>query len=272
MWSAQTLLQLLGVPDVSVSDLQRVKELDCTLSKKDKSKADRIVQKELFGQWIRSLKPAKLLVQGDFRGVRAVSPLSLLTATLIEAALAGQHSFVSLVFFCGCHLDPEEDTFVGSIAMIQVFISQLLQQLPHINISPSPGELNMDEVREGNSEQLCQLLKLLVRRLPGEITLFCLIDGMVYYERDEFIGQMQVVLTTIIGLVGDPTVQANVKLLITSPWRTAMAQQFFQEDHEILHMGGMPSAGLTPRASGVVHRHVSHTASDQSSRDSSPEL
>ncbi|KAL2283615.1 hypothetical protein FJTKL_09690 [Diaporthe vaccinii] len=103
-----------------------------------------------------------------------------------------------------------------------------------------------------------------------EVTLLCLIDGMVYYERDEFIGEMQYVLTEIVRLVGDPTVQANVKLLITSPWRTDMAQQFFQEDREILHMEGMPSVELTPSASRVIYRHISHTESGQSSRDNSP--
>lgn len=130
----------------------------------------------------------------------------------------------------------------------------------------------MDLVRQGHLQQLCQVLSLLVHCLPGELTLFCLIDGMVYYERDEFIGETQYVLTEIIRLAGDPTVQANVKLLITSPWRTEMAQQFFQEDQEVLHMEGMPSVGLTSSASRVIRRHISHTESNQSSRDSSPDV
>lgn len=271
MWTAQTLLQLLGVPDISASDLQRVKELDSTLPKKDKSKADQLLQTELFQQWMACLKPAKLLIHGSFRGSRTVSPLSLLTATLTEAARTDRYRLVSLVFFCGCHLDRDEDTFTGGRALLQMLISQLLQQQPHMNISPSPWELDMDRVRQGDLQQLCQLLNLLVHHLPGEVTLFCLIDGMVYYERDEFIDEMHYVLTEIIRLVGDPTIQANVKLLITSPWRTDMAQQFFQEDGEILHMEGMPSVELTPSASRVIHRHISHTESDQSSRDSSPE-
>lgn len=94
---------------------------------------------------------------------------------------------------------------------------------------------------------------------------------MVYYERDDFIDETQYVLTEIMRLVGDPNIQANVKLLITSPWRTEMTLQFFQEDHEILHMEGMPSLELTPSASRVIHRQISHTGSDESSRDSSPE-
>lgn len=270
-WAAQTLLQLLGVPDISTSDLQRVKEIGSTLSQRDKKKADQGLQTELFRQWMGSLRPAKLLIHGVFRGSRTVSPLSLLTATLTEAVRADQHRFVSLVFFCGCHLDQDEDNFSGGRALIQALISQLLQQQPHMTISPSPWELNMDRVRQGDLQQLCQLFNLLVHHLAGEATLFCLIDGIVYYERDEFIDETQYVLTEIMRLVGDPTVQANVKLLITSPWRTEMAQEFFHEDHEILHMESMPSVELTPTASRVIHRHISHTDSDQSSRQSSPE-
>lgn len=270
IWTAQTLLQLLGVPDISASDLQRVKDLDSTLSKRDKSKADHVLQTELFQQWMACLGPAKLLIHGNFRGSRTVSPLSLLTATLTEAARADQNRLVSLVFFCGCHLDREEDPCSGGRALMQTLISQLLQQQPHTSISTSPWELDMDRVRQGDLQQICRLLNFLVHRLPEEVTLFCLIDGMVYYERDEFIDEMHYVLTEIMRLVGDPTIQANVKLLITSPWRTDMAQDFFQEDREILHMEGMPSMELTPSASRVIHRHISNAESDQSSRDSSP--
>lgn len=270
-WTASALIQALSVPDISGADLQEVKELGSTLSQRDKRKADQVLQMEIFTQWMRSLKPAKLLIHGVFRGSRTVSPLSLLTATLTETVRADQTHFVSLVFFVGRHTDQDEDTFSGGKALIQSLISQLLQQQPHMNISPPPWELNMDLVRQGDLRQLCQLLNLLVHRLPGEVTLVCLIDGIVYYERDEFIDETQYVLAELMRLVGDPTIQANVKILITSPWRTEMTRQFFPEDHEILHMEGMTSMELTPSASPVIHRHISHTESDQSSRDSSPE-
>ncbi|KAG6361195.1 hypothetical protein INS49_009419 [Diaporthe citri] len=266
---AHVAQQSADMKNTILSLMDVVKELGTTLSKRDKSKADQVLQTELFQQWMACLEPAKLLIHGNFRGSTTVSPLSLLTATLTEAARADQHRLVSLVFFCGCHLDREEDTFSGGRALMQMLISQLLQQQPHTNISPSPWELDMDRVRQVH--QLCQLFNLLVHRLPGEVTLFCLIDGMVYYERDEFIDEMHYVLTELMRLVGDPTTQANVKLLVTSPWRTEMAQQFFQEDREILYMEGMQSRELTPSASRVIHRHISHTESDQSSRETSPE-
>lgn len=262
---------MLGVPDISVSDLHRVKELESTLSQSNKRKAGQVLQENAFRHWMWSPKPAKLLIHGCFRGSKTVSPLSLVTATLTEMARADQHHFVSQVFFCGCHIDPEEDAFSGAKALMRVLISQLLQQRPDMNISPSPWELDIDGIRDGDLQQFCQLFNLLVHRLPGDVTLYCLIDGMVYYERDDFVADMQYVLTETTRLVGDPTVQASVKLLITAPWRTEMAHQFFQEDQEILHMEGMPSVPHTSGASRVIHRHISHTESDPSSRDSSPE-
>lgn len=257
--------------DIAASDLVQVKGLESSLSQRDKRKADQVLQTELFRQWMGGLHPAKLLIHGDFRGSRTVSPLSLLTATLTEAARADQPHFVSLVFFCGCHLDPEEDPFSCGKALIKVLIFQLLQQQPHINISLPPWELDIGRVHQGDLQQLCRLFDVLVHCLPDEVTLFCLIDGMVYYERDEFIVEMQYVLAEILRLVGDSTIQANVKILITSPWRTEMAQQFFHEDSEILHMEGMPSSELTPSASRVIDRYISQPDSDESSRKSSPE-
>jgi hypothetical protein len=271
LWTAQTLVQLLGEPDVSGSDLLRVKELDNTLTQSDKKKADRVVQTGLFEQWMRSLKPAKLLIHGDFRASRTISPLSSLTATLTEAARADPMRFVTLVFFCSCHLDPEEDTFTGGTALIKALNLQLLMQQPHMAISTLPGELIPDRVNQGDLQQLCQLFSLLVRRLPSETTLFCFIDGMVFYERDELIAEGQLVLAEIVRLVGDPTIKANVKLLITSPWRTEMAHQFFHEDFEVLNMQGMQHIELTPSSSRVISRYISRSDSD-SSRASSPEL
>lgn len=240
------------------------------MSQRDKKKADRVVQAEIFVQWMRSLRPAKLLIHGDFRGSRTVSPLSSLTATLTEAARTDPTRFVTLVFFCACHADPEEDAFTGGRALIQALISQLLQQQPHLNISPPSWQFNPEGVRQGDLQQLCQLFGLLVRSLPSEITLFCFIDGMVIYERDEFIAEAQFVLVEILRLVGDPTVQANMKVLITSPWRSTLAHQFFREDSEVLHIQGMPSVELTPSSSRVISRYMSHSGSDRS-RESSPE-
>lgn len=270
VWEAQTLLQLLGVPDVSASDLVKVNDLANTLSQKAKRKADRVVQTESFGRWMKSLKPAKLLIQGDFRGSRTVSPLSLLTANLTEVARADPSRFVTLVFFCACHLDPEEDAFTGGRALIQSLISQLLLQQPVINISPSPWELHPERIGQGDLQQLCQLFGLLVNRLPSEITLFCFIDGVVFYERDGLIAEAQFVLSEILRVVGGHIAQANVKLLITSPWRTEMAHQFFQDDHEVLHMQAMPKFELTPDSFHVVSRYMPRSESD-SSRESSPE-
>jgi hypothetical protein len=193
----------------------------------------------------------------------------VLTATLTEAARVDPIRFVTLVFFCSCHIDPEEDAFTGGRALIQALVLQLLQQQPHMTISPSPWEFQPDRVHQGDLHRLCHLFGLLVHRLPSELTLFCFIDGLVFYKRDEFIAEGQFVLAEILRLFGDPAIQANVKLLITSPWRSDMAHQFFQ-DHEILHMQGMPSVELTPSSSRVLSRYMSHSESD-SSRESSPE-
>ncbi|KAG8169966.1 hypothetical protein KVR01_000711 [Diaporthe batatas] len=264
IWTAQSLLQLLGVPDVSSSDLSRVKNLGTILALKDKKKADRVVQSELFRQWMGSVRPVKLLVHGDFRGSRTASPLTLLTATLTEAGRADPTRFVTLVFFCSCHIDPSEDALVGGKALIQSLICQLLHQQPHMNISPTPWEFHPERVGQVDLQQLCHLFSLLVRHLPSETTLFCLIDCMVFYERDEFIAEAHFVLAEITRLVGDPAVQANTKLLITSPWRSGLAHQFFQGDREVLNMHGMPSIGLTPSSSRVIDRYMLHSGSEPS--------
>lgn len=80
---------------------------------------------------------------------------------------------------------------------------------------------------------------------------------------------MQYVLGEILRLVGNPSVQANIKVLITSPWGTDMTRQFFQWDGEILHMEGLPTLELTPSASRVVDRYMPGTGLGESDAESS---
>lgn len=220
---------------------------------------------------MENLRPARLLIHGTYRGTRTVSPLSLLTATLVDAARADPRHFVSMVFFCGCHLESDEDPFCGGRPLVKMLISQLLQQQPLINTTLSSRDLEIGRVQGGDLQELCRRLNILVHCLPANVTLFCLIDGMVYYERDEFIVEMQYVLSEILRLMGNSSFQANVKVLITSPWRTDMAQQFFEDDREILHMEGMPSVELTPSASRVIDRCIPNMGSDDFGGDSSSE-
>lgn len=282
----QTLLALLSVPgagDLGISDVARVKEQGATLvSAHDKKRADQVIQTQHFRHWMGTPGRARLLVHGMFRGGgRTVSALSLLIATLAEALRERPTDFVCLTFFCGSHLDVDEGDgdapqSVGGPALVRALLAQLLLQRPDSDTRLAAAEADMDLVQRGDVGQLCALLGLLVRRLPAETTVFILLDGLVYYERDEYADGADLALAEIMRLAAAGDVAANVKVLAASPWPTDAARRWFRDDAgEILHMQGMPMLELTPSASRTLPRQVSGPGADSDwssdgSRESSP--
>lgn len=278
----QTLFGLLSVPgagDLGLSDVARVKEQGATLiSARDKKRADQVVQTRHFRHWMGTPGRARLLVHGIFRGgSRTVSALSLLVATLAEALRERPAEFVCLAFFCGSHLDVDEDDgdapqSVGGPALARSLVAQLLLQRPHLDATLAARDVDMDLARRGDVRQLCALLGNLVRQLPAETTVFALLDGLVYYEREEHAGGAGLALAEIMRLAGAVDVAANFKVLAASPWPTDAARRWFREEaDEILHMQGMPTLELTPSAARTLSRRVSGPGADSDdSRESSP--
>jgi hypothetical protein len=64
-------------------------------------------------------------------------------------------------------------------------------------------EVNLSRVQEGDIEQLCALFGWFARRLLEGMTLFFLINGIKYYERDQYSVDMAQVLRYLLDLTGD---------------------------------------------------------------------
>lgn len=78
--------------------------------------------------------------------------------------------------------------------------------------------------------------------------MFCLIDGIMYYERGKFKEDMERVLRTVLQVSADNSNNAAVKVLITSPIKTTYVRDPFPE-HLILSMDSMAQAGAAASGS-----------------------
>ncbi|KAF3768064.1 hypothetical protein M406DRAFT_224869, partial [Cryphonectria parasitica EP155] len=93
-------------------------------------------------------------------------------------------------FFCGLHVDAITDRYTGGFAMIRSFICQLLCQFD-FGEKLSASVVTRELVQHGDINELCRLFEWLVHLLPSYVVLVCLIDGILYYERPEFLGSME---------------------------------------------------------------------------------
>lgn len=177
-----------------------------------------------------------------------------------------------LIFFCGQHLNREEESdpsalegvAPGGRQMIQSLVSQLLRQFPRLG-APWALEQNLlaccdiKGAASGSLDELCRMFGQIVHSIPSDRTIICLIDGISYFETDELQEEMLVVASLILDISrrhealqrgGFPPEGCAVKVLVTSPFSTSELHSMFQSDDEgedeyssILDMAEMPMVG-----------------------------
>ena len=207
-------------------DIQHILASQELLPREHKDQADTIVSNHVFRPWITAPTSMPLLIHGNFDGTHYVSALSYFCTTLLRT-LQTTGQYTTLVFFCGRHIDPQ-DTQSGGRGMIRSLLAQLLQQ-HQFNTRDLADDNNMALVESGNIDQLTTLFRSLTQQLDG-VTLFCIIDGIKYYERDIFLEDMSLVLAALLDIAEDERSRNVFKLLITSPSPTHFVRRSVLQD------------------------------------------
>ncbi|OTB15343.1 hypothetical protein K445DRAFT_12109 [Daldinia sp. EC12] len=263
--SPEELWEALQVPEIDNIDIEHITKQTGGLPFEDKGRAEKVVDTRQFKQWMLSDKhwiysgnqwvrlgrdehilgrTMKLLVHGDYDLNEKVSSLSILCVSLI-GILRNQRNIVSLVFFCGRHLDGDENP--GPLAMIRSLVGQLLQQNPYCP-SGLAQYVSMQDARRGNIQELCKLFGCLIRQLPSTVTVFCILDGIGLYEREQYKDDMEDILDYILDLVEDEEhdIDTVFKLFLTNPRPTRYIRAAFQDEISLLNMASVSDNGQWP--------------------------
>ncbi|KAK0631216.1 hypothetical protein B0T14DRAFT_501310 [Immersiella caudata] len=237
--------------DTTVEQVVQCREM---LPRADREIAERVVTTSKFREWLAAPVSRELLIHGNFTGTQYTSALSLFCATLIRTLQeegGPQGRYLALVFFCGKHLDDASgisggDTkttaSVGGLGMIRSLVAQLLTQRP-FNLNEILPRVNIQAIRSGDIHQLLSLFTELVQQVSRSGTsIFCLLDGLKYYEREEYLDDMSLVLRHLLDVREGGTHGSVFKVLITSPSPTTIVRQAFSEDG-ILSLALVRSSG-----------------------------
>jgi hypothetical protein len=239
---------------IESQDMEHIKEREERISIRQRARTEHLVHARQFREWIVAPSSSKLLIHGDFFGIRHLSALSVFCSTLAQA-LRARPRFLAAVFFCSLHADFD-DPYGGPRSMLMGLVAQLLLQ-HDFDTARLHDDVDMSWDEHGEQPavaDLCALLAWLVRRLPGEMTLFCIVDGVKAFERDDCCEEFVDALAFILDLTIDETVAPTVKVLVTSPVRTAEVREGFEDDC-IIQMATMPIAAWGEDAS---RRRLNH--------------
>ncbi|KUI60968.1 hypothetical protein VP1G_08146 [Cytospora mali] len=256
----QELLEWINIPDLASQDLEQIEEKRRTrVPAQERARAEQLIQVSPIQEWLRSPRSSQLLVHGNYDMKRYISGLSLFCTTLIQSVAERAPRFLHLTFFCGLHTDSITDRHTGGLALIQSFICQLLCQFDFSRKLPT-SMIVKEMVQKGDIHELCGLFKQLVNLLPNSVVLVCLIDGILYYEREEFLEDMGHVLVTILRISSEQSTKATVKVLITSPTRTTEARKPFRDDL-IVSMDALALPGMVA-SKGRLERQLKEGQDD----------
>ncbi|KAH8879757.1 hypothetical protein GQ53DRAFT_705263, partial [Thozetella sp. PMI_491] len=217
---------LLDMPPLESIDIDYILQNKERVPREDRARSERILPMSQLQDWITAPANRELLIQGDFQGTQYSSGLSVLCCSLIQA-LQSIKQYRCVAFFCGRHLE-DEDAHAGPQGMIRSLLSQLLRQ-QNFDTRGLDSNINPSAVESGDIGQLCLLFEWLVCQLPVWVPLFCIIDGIKYYERENYVEDMSEVLAFLLNLTRNKRIQCVVKIIVVSPSETRVVRQAFSK-------------------------------------------
>ena len=93
--------------------------------------------------------------------------------------------------------------------------------------------VDVASVERGGLSGVCQLFEWLVRQLPEETTLICILDNLGQYERDPIVQGASTVMHFVTSLMHNSAIKAIVKILATSTIAVRGMRQFFSKGSTI---------------------------------------
>lgn len=230
------LVNFLGVPTTqAVQDLQYVLRKRQAFDLVSQAQVQMLWASEQFKHWFFSKASAVLLVDANFDTTITgrLSPMSLFCAMMSVQLPDADHN-IWLQFFCGQYTRSSSPV-CGPHGMVRSLITQLLMQLHGRNMLTLVF-LDPDAAYEDGGmpalDGLCRMLSQLVRTLPAAVTLFCVLDGISYFETEEAGRDLCYVVERLKEIACDEFLRPNFKLLMTSPARSKYVQgqvQYWQQ-------------------------------------------
>lgn len=265
------LVGYLRAAHILIQDLQHLGvAVRPRLSKSDWDPVDQLVHSGKLMGLLHSRALSQLLVHANRQGAAHISGLSVFCESLRSVFTMYPGRVVPLLFFCGMHATvadgqdpttPPSDPSVGARGLMRSFLAQLLETyfIPYvIGIPVIPWELHA--ILNGDLIALNGLFSRLLHMLPPSCTVFCLVDGVEYFEREELLEDTKRVMEPLLQLARSGATPCPIKVLLTSPTSTSDVRDWVN-DGAILSLAqngrqGVHSvtnyAGLRSRLASVV--------------------
>ncbi|KAJ3578821.1 hypothetical protein NPX13_g1740 [Xylaria arbuscula] len=216
------LLQFLDMAGIEKTDIEYITQQRELIISRGQDRTEQIMKSSQLRDWLVQAHAKELLIHGNSDPL-PISPVSFFCAMLVKS-MHDVKRFKSAVFFCGCH--PYDD-YGGARTLIMSLLSQLLQQ-QQFDLSFIDYEMayRMDR---GDTQAFCYVFGRLVAQVNRQETVFCVIDGINFYEcnGEEEMRELSDVLRFLLDLTQRGSVY---KILVTSPSSTEDVREAVKDE------------------------------------------
>ncbi|KAI1126645.1 hypothetical protein F5Y10DRAFT_244511 [Nemania abortiva] len=219
----EDLVQFLDMAGVETTDIEYITQQRELIISRGQDRTDYIMKSNQLREWLVQASSKELLIHGNCEPL-PISPISFFCAMMIQN-LRSVERFKSIAFFCGCH---PHDEYGGARTLIMSLLSQLLQQ-QHFDMSFIDFE-TAGRMSSGDSRAFCYVFGRLVEQVNSNETIFCVIDGINFYECD---GEEQLQeISNVLRFLLDLSQQRGsvYKILLTSPSSTEDVRQAIRDE------------------------------------------
>lgn len=252
-YTARDILQLIKVDHLRVSnDAARIVRSSPTLPQADVERCALVMAAPEIKHLLNSScgpEPGVVVIDGHFdrSQMGKISPLSYVCVMLAQAIrsqslapsaptsplyekqqppMIRRNNAIILEFYCSLHAGAvEDDDLAGPQGLMRCLTTELMLGMvandiighSDVDITPLPlqhlGDGEEDLLIQKDLGALCRLFVELVRLVPPETPIYCLVDGWSAYERDLWEAEYAAILDAF----RDAAAGASFKLLLTSP-------------------------------------------------------
>lgn len=178
-------------------------------------------------QLLHSLQSGVVLVNGfmDRAQINKITAITHVCANLAHVLNCSADN-IALRFYCGQHSTSQDDLEgpQGLMRSLVTFLILGLLQKGCISISAPiwlsgfQGDLDKLSFRD-----TCQIFYRLVELVPKGVTIYCIIDGISYYEIDKFEKEYSFMMDCLGSIIASTS--AVFKLILTSATKSRFASQ-----------------------------------------------
>jgi hypothetical protein len=159
----------------------------------------------------------------DTRTMGKVSPVSYFCA-MLASIFSYLEGAISISFFCGKHLEDEKRIW-GPRALMHSLLGQTVAQLPSgLRGLRGLGYVNAHKFREDlealRVDALCEAFRQTIGGLPRDMMVFCLVDGISWYDDERWREEMEYIWQTLLSVSSEEHGGARIKVLLTCPGRS----------------------------------------------------